>query len=1106
MTMWKKFAGGVAVSAIAVAMAQPAFAQETTSSIDGVIRLSDGQPAANATVVVTDTRTGLSRTATTGPNGSFDVRNLNVGGPYSVAVSLAGQQPTRVDGVTVSLGQATALNLSFSGATAADVIVITAAQANVAPIAIGPATVFSLEALETQPAINLDIKDIIRSDPRVYLDETSGGSAGTDGIQCGGASPRFNSLTVDGIGLNDGFGLNSNGYPTERMPFPFDAISQVSVELAPYDVQYGGFTACNINAVTKSGSNTLSGSVFFDYTDNNMRGSTIEGADVFVPAFDETRYGFTLGGPIIEDKLFLFGAYERYEGQNLFFRGPQGSGAVNEITGFTQAIYDQIVNAARTVYGISDLGGTPTNEPTVDEKYVARVDWNISDRHRFAATYNYSKGLNLTESDSNQVTQFEFGNHLYDRGAELQAYSAQLFSEWTDNFSTELRASKNEVDFTQACRDGGNIGEVQIRFSGRTVYFGCDDSRHANDLNYTVTSLKGKASYRLGDHLVSAGLEQQSFEIFNLFLQHTEGEFVFPSVQAFIEGNPSNIFYGNSRTQNPSDAAAEFGYKINTWYLQDEWEFLPNASATLGVRYDWYTSGDAPPANPGFLARNGYSNQENLDGKGVIQPRLAVEYQASDRLSLRGGVGLFSGGNPNVWVSNSYSNDGLRNLQYEARAPLATGFQLAQNILTTPNIGDERGAGQTVNPNGALWGIPDYLYNLVSSGAADSTVNAIDPDFDPASEWKFSLGATYEANLGPLGDDYLIQLDFLRSRSESSATVVDKALEIIGASPDGRPIYKRIDRADPDCLSLATVKTSACSTRQQNDLVLTNAGQSYRDIYSATISKDYDWGLSWSLGYAKVKAEDARSMTSSVAFSNWTSNAVTDINNLPRATSNYEIPNRFTLNVSYEHDWFEDFTTRVSLFGTAYQSRPYSYTFAFGGLNDMFGDGQESLHLLYVPTGPTDPNVIFCAGPTQANPLCRVSTSGSGATQFVNFPTDAFFNWVDQVGLRRGATVSRNDQEGSWNNKFDLKIEQEIPTGYGKGSVFLTIENIGNLIDDSWGVPYEAPFPQQLRVVQADRDAASGRYVYRQSFAVQPQARVSSVAFWTAKIGARWKF
>lgn len=1107
MNTWKKLAGGVAFVAMSSALVQPAHAQVTTSGVTGTVSKSDGSPAAGATVTVVDTRTGSTRSTTTGPSGAYDLRSLNVGGPYTVSVEAPNQQPTRVEEVFLTLGGSTAINLQFSGAAARDVVVVTASAANAVETAIGPSTTFTLEQLEESPAINRDIKDIIRMDPRIYLDQTAGGPTGTDGIQCGGSSPRFNSLTVDGIGLNDGFGLNNNGYPTERLPFPFDAISQVAVELAPFDVNYGGFTGCTINAVTKSGTNEFHGSIFGDYTDDSLRGDTIEGRKVFVPSFEEKRYGATLSGPIVKDKLFFFGAYEKYEGVNLFGRGPVGSGATTEVSGFTQAIYDQIVQVANDVYGISDLGGTPVSDPSVDEKYLARLDWNISDRHRAAFTYNYNKGLNLTESDTGS-TNFEFGNHLYDRGAILKAYAGQLFSDWTDNFSTELRVSYNDVDATAACRDGANIGEVRIQVAaGRNVYFGCDDSRHFNDLDYTVLNIKAGATYRAADHTFTFGGERQTYDIFNAFTQHTEGEFVFTdnvngtAMANFIAGRPNNIFYGNARgTNDPNDTAARFSYDINTVYAQDEFPIGDTAQVTLGLRYDWYTNSDKPNANANFLARNGFDNTENLDGKGILQPRFGFNWDLTDRLSLRGGGGLFAGGNPNVWVSNSYSNDGITAIQLEYRNPLSGGLPVAPNILTSPNTGDERGPGQAVNPNGALWGVPTVMYDAVANASANSAVAAIDPDFDPASEWKFSIGGSYDANLGFLGDDYKIDFDYIHGQSKSAATIINKTLQQVGTAPDGSPIYKRIDRSDPDCRVQATINTAACTTRTSDDLLLTNANEGGEaDILSASIFKSYDWGLDWMFGFAHVEAKDTRSMTSSVAGSNFGSIAVRDINNPTQARSNFAIPNRFTTSISYEHDWFEDFTTRISLFGEHYQSRSYSYTFINGGNNDTWGDNNESLHLLYVPTSASDPNVVFCSNATATDDaLC------GGAT--TNFNTTNFFDWADSAGLARGEQTTRNAYDGGWNNKFDLKIEQEFPTGFGKGSAFLVIENLGNLLNDEWGVLYESSFPQRNGIVEVDRDAATNRFIYRRLAAPDIDNPVDGVSFWTVKVGATWGF
>jgi outer membrane receptor for ferrienterochelin and colicin len=1107
MIGFKRLAGGVALVAMSAAFAPIAIAQATSSGVQGTISKADGSPAGDATVTIEDTRTGLTRSVVSTPTGSFDIRGLNVGGPYKITVSAAGEQSTQVTDIFLDLGSTTDVNLEFSGADTGDTIVVTASQAGAAPIAIGPASVFSAEDLAERPAINRDIKDIIRNDPRIYLDQTAGGPVGTDGVQCAGASPRFNSVSVDGIGLNDGFGLNSNGYPTERLPFPFDAINQVSVELAPFDPQYGGFTGCTINMVSKSGTNEFSGSVFYDYTSNDLRGDTIDGRTVFVPEFDEKRYGVSLGGPIIPDTLFFFGAYERFEGVNLFSRGPVGSGVTTEVSGFTQAEYDQIVGLANSVYGISDLGGTTLSDPSVDEKYLARLDWNINDRHRAALTYNYNKGLNLTESDTGS-TNFEFGNHLYDRGAELKAYSGQLYSDWTDEFSTQLRVSYNDVNATAACRDGAIIGEVRIIVDpGRNAYFGCDDSRHFNDLDYTVLTIKAAATYQAGDHTLGFGAERQTFDIFNAFTQHVEGEFVFNSIADFAAGLPNQIFYGNAAgTNNPDDTAASFKYDINTIYVQDEFPLGDSADITLGLRYDWYTNDDQPRNNPFFLARNGFANTENLDSKGILQPRFGFSWNILDDLTLRGGAGLFAGGNPNVWVSNSYSNDGITAVQLQYGPGALPGMPLGYNILTNPNGQSERPTGQTVNPNNALWGVPQAMITNVGTQAPNSAVAAIDPDFKPASEWKFSLGATYELDaanigLGFLGDGYRFDLDYIRGVTNNAATITNAGLVRVGTAPDGSPLYKRADLSDPDCRDGATAGTAACATRTADDLLLSNAGAGGEtNVYSIALSNGIkDWGIDWSLAYAHINAKDTRSMSSSVAGSNFGSIAVSDINNPEQAKTNFLIPNRFTTSISWENEWFTDFTTRVSLFGEHYQARPYSYTFAGGGTVDTWGDNNEGLHLLYVPTGPTDPNVVFCSNTNAAdNTLC-----GGAAT---NFNTADFFAWADAVGLARGQQTKRNDFEGGWNNKFDLKVEQEFPTGFGKGTAFAVIENLGNLINDEWGVLYETPFPQRVGVVEIDRDVATNRFIYRRLAQPNIDDPVDGVSFWTVRVGATWGF
>ncbi|MEP1597472.1 MAG: TonB-dependent receptor, partial [Hyphomonas sp.] len=493
MKNWTTFGRGAAVSAIALSIAGVAMAQVTTSAIRGSVTDENGAAVAGATVTVLHEPSGTVSMATTNAAGQFSAQNLRVGGPYSLTISGEGFVSARAEDVYANLGTDTDLDLVIArddDAARMETVVITGSAMQVAQVSTGPSSVYNLATLENAPAMNRDIKDIVRLDPRVYVDE-----AFNDSINCAGANPRYNSLTVDGARLSDNFGLNSNGYPTERIPFSFDSIEQVSVELAPFDVEYGQFTACNINAVTKSGGNEIHGGVFYDYTSDSLTGDETDGIARDLGDFDEKRYGFNVGMPLIKDKLFLFGSYEKFEGANIFGYTPESAGV-------TQAEYDQIISIAEGYGYVS--GGLPSSLAVEDEKIFVKLDWNITNDHRAAFTYNYNDGFNFSPSDSGS-SRLADGNHYYERGAELQNYSGALYSDWTDTFSTEFRVTYVDLDNRQIPVAGlDNFGEIQIDTDGgSTVYLGADDSRHANKLAYTTLNYKGKADWTLGDHVVT---------------------------------------------------------------------------------------------------------------------------------------------------------------------------------------------------------------------------------------------------------------------------------------------------------------------------------------------------------------------------------------------------------------------------------------------------------------------------------------------------------------------------------------------------------------------------------------------------------------------------
>ena len=535
-------------------------AQETSSAVSGTVTDDNGAPVANATVTVRDESTGLTRSTDTNSSGQYTVRNLPVGAGYTMTVSGQGYAAERRDGVAINLGRTSTEDFALRGGTIEEIVTIGTRQ-SVAAVAVGPSSSFGIEALESAPSINRNITDVLRADPRVYVDESRGD---INAVQCAGKNSRYNSLTLDGVRMNDAFGLNSNGYPTERMPFSYDAIEQVSVELAPFDVIYGGFSACNINAVTKSGSNEWSGGAFYDYTSDSLRGDSLEGDKIEGGSYDEMRYGFNFGGPIIKDSLFFFIAAEKLDGANLFDRGPLGSGAINEV-GVSQFELDEIVRIADQVYQY-DPGVIPSSLDHGDEKLLVKLDWNISDTQRLAFTYNWNDGENFTQSDGGS-RNLEFSNHLYERGAELTNYVATLYSDWTDRFSTEVRIGYSELDNRQLSVGGTDFGEMRIELPGANVYIGGDDSRQSNKLKYDTTTLALRGNYDLDDHMLTFGYELESLNIYNLFIQHTETELRFSAqsglgltaLEAFEAQFADDVYYNNSPNHNPPDAAADWG-------------------------------------------------------------------------------------------------------------------------------------------------------------------------------------------------------------------------------------------------------------------------------------------------------------------------------------------------------------------------------------------------------------------------------------------------------------------------------------------------------------------------------------------------------------------
>ncbi len=1066
-------AATIAVAFLLVMAAFPSAAQEVSSAIRGKVTTSDGNPVPNADIVVVDTRTGIKRTYSTNASGTFLAAKLPVGGPYTVSVG--GGDPVTVPNIT--LGEIYRLPLVVTLANVEEVVV-TGTSSELYEVAPGPAATFSSYDIETNVAFNRDIVDVYSVDPRLNIDNEDDGFE----VNCAGKHPRFNSVTLDGVSQNDRFGLNSNGYSTAvGMPFPFDAIEQISVELAPFDVTYGGFSACNINSVTKSGGNEWEGKGWFEWTNDNLRGDELGGTneDFSTPKFNDHKRGFSFSGPILENKLFVSAAYEEGDRPRFLAIGYNGSGNGIERPWLSQADFERIQNIANTVYGY-DPGGQPGDGIQEEEKYLVRLDWNINENHNLGVIYNYYDGFQDRNSDGDD-DEFEFANHFYVKGAESKTSTLILESQWTDAFSTEFFYSMNEMNDSQVTVGPKDFGDFQISIDRDTVYLGADDSRQANKLNTESDFFKLKGQVLFRDHILTFGVESEELTIFNQFVQHSNGgEYDFfddsgdnpafcadltaqerfdnpdcelSGIDRFELGRPSRVYYGSGGgTNNPDDAAANFSNRLNSAYFQDEF-LIENWDMTVvaGLRYDWFTSSDSPNFNQAFTdANGGLRNDANIDGVDLLMPRIGVTWEARDFLTVRSGIGLYSGGNPNVWISNAWSNDGLTNVQLRNNY-----FDSATILPGMPDSLQLSGNGQ---PG---FDVPQEMVDEVAAttaaNASDSFLVIIDPDYEQPSELKFALGATWDTGWNGV----VIDADYLFTELRDSAYYVDLSQDVVGMTTLGQPIYDYVNGRD--------------------NFMLTNSGfDANANVFSLVLNKSFDWGLDMTVGYSYTDAEDVSPMTSSTAGSNFDNTALLDINNPRPATSNYVSPERWTFRGTYANEFFSNLETRVTLLGYASEGQPQSYVMNGG---DLEGDGFFGRHLLYIPNGAGDPNVVFDA----------------------DFPTDEFFAWASREGLKPGF-VDRNAKHARWTTRWDMRVDQEIPTFVDKvkGRVFFKMYNVGNFLNKDWGKVHDAFFFSQEVVDASIND--NGQYVYEGFRDRSVDNVLEQRSLWEARVGLTISF
>jgi hypothetical protein len=495
----------------------------------GKITNADGTSVAGASVEILHVPTGTRKTFTTDVNGRFNSKGLRTGGPYTVTVSKDGFDPITRDDVTLKLGETGTVNLQI-GETVLEEVVVSASRVDTTfdPTKMGASSVVGREQIEAFPTISRSINDYVRLDPRiVQVDKGSGA------ISAAGQNSRYNSVTIDGVPTNDEFGLNAGGLPSLNQPISLDSIEELAIGIASYDVTTNDATGANINAVTKSGTNEFKGTVSAYYRDQSWVGDN-ELNQAFTGFNDELTYGATLGGPILQDRLFFFLSAEKFEADNPAPTLNQAVRGGQLVSIFSPEQISQIRTRATALgwtLGEESIDGISNT----DKKFIAKVDWNINDDHRASLRWNSTKGETLEVRD-NSATSLSFSDHWFTRIQDFESIVLNEYSDWSDSFSTELSISQSE--YKALVPLVSNTPEVTITDTadGDRFLFGGERFRHANRLLVDTTTGFFAANYFVGDHAFKAGVDFKRVDIFNLFLESNFGRYEFSSLQNFLDG------------------------------------------------------------------------------------------------------------------------------------------------------------------------------------------------------------------------------------------------------------------------------------------------------------------------------------------------------------------------------------------------------------------------------------------------------------------------------------------------------------------------------------------------------------------------------------------
>ena len=1069
-------------------LAPSAFAQNTSAAASGRVTDGTGQPVTGAKIEVVHVPSGTRSTITTDADGRYQLQGLRVGGPYRVTAEKAGLKPSVVEDVYLRLAETTSVNLVEESASQSQLEEVTvkgtALTATFQPDNKGLGTNLSRKEIEAAPNPDRSIQDIARLDPRISITDRDAGA-----ISANGKNFRYNCITVDTINAGDPFGLESNGLASVGSPISPDVIESYDLSTANFDVSTRGCVGANINAVTKSGTNDFHGSAYYSYRNADWMGDIAPiagGKDLPYTGWDhEWTSGVTASGPLIKDNLFFFLGIEKSERVAIgTTSGPIGSNSTTQVQGITPDFLTSVANSA-AAQGLNVGDRTLSN--LIDKRYLAKIDWNISDSQR--AVFRYNETREQQPVPTGNAASVALSSNWYFKDRDSKSYIVQLFSDWSSTFSTEANVSYSK--YIQPRGPLNNTYQPSVTVSNSPTVFspsvmmGTEVSSQVNQLSIDSNYAYFAGTWHFIDHTVKAGINGQQDNVRNAFIQGYDGSYTYQGLANFEKGNWEEYAIRRPATGYDIDStAAVFQKKQYGLFLEDTWQATERFSLQYGLRYDIPEFGSSPLLNPCFAAAPGvaftatqgsstlcsaprggfgYANNAILGGNGTVQPRVSFNYDFNTerKTQLRGGIGVFVSDVPTVWYSNSYAGSGIPVVIYDIVdvSGSATGTLLCSKDGRnfTPSSGAACPSGQISyikQAPGYSGGpvIPNTGNLPLGSGVAKMVVDIIDPDFQMPSTTQISLA--FDRELPWLGMVGSVEGSYVKTNKD----IFYKNLNLgtpTGRGPDGRNLYWGVYNATTGIASGGTANANP-AFGSVTELTNTDQGQSS----SLTFLVKKPLSDNWSASVAAIfqHSTDVSPGTSTVANSNINGVVWVNPNTDRAAISNYNVPQALKLSFSWQHKFFGDNETAISLFANSHSGAPYSWIAG----NDMNGDGY-SRDLVYIPKSISD---------VAWNP----NVTDKQKQQFMDY-----INSDPYLRKHEGQIASRNGAHSAWLNQLDMSFKQQVPGFFAgsKGELRLDFFNLGNLINSKWGVERRAPFPLTRNLANVTGiDSKTGKYIY----------------------------